>query len=79
MRAAVILALEASMITIIENITDKVVVALDTETRPAAPVVPKAAPPAPKPAPVEVKTPPVEPKTAVRLRVKAGSARDCGC
>lgn len=62
-RAAVILALEASMITIIENITDKVVVALDTETRPAAPVVPKAAPPAPKPAPAEVKTPPVEPKT----------------
>lgn len=33
-RAAVILALEASMITMIENITDKVVVALDAETRP---------------------------------------------
>ena len=63
-RAAVILALEASMITIIENITDKVVVALDTETRPATPALPKAAPPAPKPAPVEVKAPPVEPKIA---------------
>jgi len=32
-RAAVILALEASMITIIENITDKVVVALEAEAR----------------------------------------------
>jgi CheY-like chemotaxis protein len=32
-RAAVILALEASMITMIENITDKVVVALEAETR----------------------------------------------
>jgi len=62
-RAAVILALEASMITIIENITDKVVVALDTETRPAAPVPPKIAPPEPKPAPVELKTSPVESKT----------------
>jgi len=36
-RAAVILALEASMITIIENITDKVVVALEAESRPAVP------------------------------------------
>jgi CheY-like chemotaxis protein len=33
-RAAVILALEASMITMIENITDKVVVALEAEARP---------------------------------------------
>src|SRR4029077_11238771 len=33
-RAAVILALEASMITMIENITDKVVVALEADTRP---------------------------------------------
>ena len=62
-RAAVILALEASMITIIENITDKVVVALDTETKPAAPTPPQAAPPAPKPVPVEAKAPPVESKT----------------
>lgn len=65
-RAAVILALEASMITIIENITDKVVVALEAETRPAVPVQPKAVPPEPKPAPVEAKTvtasaPPVKP------------------
>ncbi len=55
-RAAVILALEASMITIIENITDKVVVALETEARPAEPAPPKTAPPEPKPASVEVKT-----------------------
>jgi len=55
-RAAVILALEASMITIIENITDKVVVALEPETRPAAPVAAKPAPPPPKPAPAELKT-----------------------
>jgi CheY-like chemotaxis protein len=62
-RAAVILALEASMITIIENITDKVVVALEAETRPAAAIPSKPAPPEPKPAPVELKTTPVEPKT----------------
>jgi CheY-like chemotaxis protein len=49
-RAAVILALEASMITMIENITDKVVVALEAETRPKA-----------KPA-----TAPVETKPAIR-------------
>jgi CheY-like chemotaxis protein len=58
-RAAVILALEASMITMIENITDKVVVALETETRPAAPppvAAKPAAPPAPKPVPAEIKT-----------------------
>lgn len=36
-RAAVILALEASMITMIENITDKVVVALEADARTAAP------------------------------------------
>ncbi len=70
-RAAVILALEASMITIIENITDKVVVALEAESRPAVPAPPKAAPPEPKPASAEVKTvtastpkpaPPVKPE-----------------
>jgi len=56
-RAAVILALEASMITIIENITDKVVVALETETRPAVPAQTKpATPPEPKPAPAQNKT-----------------------
>lgn len=55
-RAAVILALEASMITIIENITDKVVVALETETRPALPAQPKAAQPEPKPVPIDPKT-----------------------
>ena len=42
-RAAVILALEASMINMIENITDKVVVALETETRPALPQAKAAA------------------------------------
>jgi CheY-like chemotaxis protein len=36
-RAAVILALEASMITMIENITDKVVVALEADARTPAP------------------------------------------
>ncbi len=54
-RAAVILALEASMITIIENITDKVVVALDTENRPVVTAPAKPASP-PKAAPVESKT-----------------------
>ena len=62
-RAAVILALEASMITIIENITDKVVVALDTESKPAPAPAPQAAPPPPKPAPIDFKAPPVESKT----------------
>ena len=47
-RAAVILALEASMITMIENITDKVVVALEAETRPK--VKPATAPVETKPA-----------------------------
>ncbi len=68
-RAAVILALEASMITIIENITDKVVVAIEAETAPAQPKVlapePKPAIPEPKRAevkPAEVK--PAEGKTA---------------
>jgi len=60
-RAAVILALEASMITIIENITDKVVLALESETRPAA--SPQLKPPA-----VEVK--PAESKTASASAVK---------
>jgi CheY-like chemotaxis protein len=46
-RAAVILALEASMITMIENITDKVVVALEAEVRPKM---------VPAPAPVETKS-----------------------
>jgi len=36
-RAAVILALEACMINIIENVTDKVVMTLEAETRPALP------------------------------------------
>ncbi|HXI42126.1 MAG TPA: response regulator [Bryobacteraceae bacterium] len=49
-RAAVILALEASMITMIENITDKVVVALEAETRPK----------------VKLATTPVEPKPAIK-------------
>jgi len=47
-RAAVILALEASMITMIENITDKVVVALEADTRPK--IVPATAPVETKPA-----------------------------
>ena len=47
-RAAVILALEASMITMIENITDKVVVALEAETRPK--MTPATALAEPKPA-----------------------------
>jgi len=42
-RAAVILALEASLITMIENITDKVVVALEAEARTAATAPAKAA------------------------------------
>jgi CheY-like chemotaxis protein len=42
-RAAVILALEASMINIIENVTDKVIVALEADTRPAAPQAKAAA------------------------------------
>jgi len=52
-RAAVILALEASMITMIENITDKVVVALEADARPPAPqaVTRAAAVPAQLPAP----------------------------
>jgi CheY-like chemotaxis protein len=42
-RAAVILALDASLITMIENITDKVVVALEAEARTAVPSPAKAA------------------------------------
>jgi hypothetical protein len=41
-RAAVILALEASMITMIENITDKVIVALEADAR-TVPPQPKVA------------------------------------
>jgi len=47
-RAAVILALEASMITMIESITDKVVVALEADARPKA--MPAAAPVEARPA-----------------------------
>jgi CheY-like chemotaxis protein len=47
-RAAVILALEASMITMIENITDKVVLALEADTRPK--LIPATAPVETKPA-----------------------------
>ena len=52
-RAAVILALEASMITMIENITDKVVVALEADERTAPPpakIAAKAATAAAQPA-----------------------------
>jgi hypothetical protein len=52
-RAAVILALEASMITMIENITDKVVVALEADARTAPPpakIAAKAAAAAAQPA-----------------------------
>ncbi len=52
-RAAVILALEASMITMIENITDKVVVALEADARtdpPPAKIAAKAAEAAAQPA-----------------------------
>ena len=79
-RAAVILALEASMITMIENITDKVVVALEADARTAPPqakVAPKAAtaaapagavslPPESKPAPPPA---PDEPVVHVRTPV----------
>ena len=79
-RAAVILALEASMITMIENITDKVIVALEADARTAPPqakVAAKAAtatpqPAAPsfplaKPAPPDVK--PEEPVVHVRTPI----------
>jgi CheY-like chemotaxis protein len=79
-RAAVILALEASMITMIENITDKVVVALEADARtepPQAKVTVKAAtaagqpaapsvPPESKPAPPAT---PDEPVVHVRTPV----------
>jgi len=77
-RAAVILALEASMITMIENITDKVIVALEAEARTApaqANVAAKAATAASQPAasgapparPVESKPapPPAKPEEPV--------------
>jgi CheY-like chemotaxis protein len=79
-RAAVILALEASMITMIENITDKVIVALEADARTAPPqakVAAKAATaaaqpaavvvPAAKPAPLPAK--PEEPVVHVRTPV----------
>jgi CheY-like chemotaxis protein len=79
-RAAVILALEASMITMIENITDKVVVALEADASTAPPqakVVPKAAsaaaPAAAPSLPQETKpvppAPPDEPVVHVRTPV----------
>jgi CheY-like chemotaxis protein len=80
-RAAVILALEASMITMIENITDKVVVALEADARTApsaqAKVAPKAAAatapaaaPSLPPAALESKpAPPDEPVVHVRTPV----------
>ena len=43
-RAAVILALEASMITMIENITDKVMVAIEAEIRMKAPLAAEVKP-----------------------------------
>ncbi len=79
-RAAVILALEASMITMIENITDKVLVALEAEVRTALPPPVKSAPPVakadlaqPKPAPPVASTKAAEPGPApeepvVRIR-----------
>lgn len=77
-RAAVILALEASMITMIENITDKVLVALEAEVRPGAAPPVKSAPPAPKtndaapkpapPAPVIKAAEPAPEEPVVRIR-----------
>jgi CheY-like chemotaxis protein len=60
-RAAVILALEASMITMIENITDKVVVALEAEARPK--MIPATAPIETKPA-IKAGAPITQPATA---------------
>jgi CheY-like chemotaxis protein len=78
-RAAVILALEASMITMIENITDKVVVALEADARTPAPeskiskaatAAAQPAPPAPDLRPVESQpAPPEEPVVHVRTPV----------
>jgi CheY-like chemotaxis protein len=67
-RAAVILALEASMITMIENITDKVIVALEADARTAPPqakVAAKAATATAQPAGAGVPSArPAEPKPA---------------
>jgi CheY-like chemotaxis protein len=80
-RAAVILALEASMITMIENITDKVVVALEADARtspPQAKIAARAATATGQPAaaampparPAESKpAPPEEPVVHVRTPV----------
>jgi hypothetical protein len=75
-RAAVILALEASMITMIENITDKVVVALEADARPPAPqaatLVKPAAVPAQLPAqPVAAPARPAESKPAASSQAAA--------
>jgi CheY-like chemotaxis protein len=80
-RAAVILALEASMITMIENITDKVVVALEAENQITAPaaktdskaavaIVQPAAPNLPaRPAESRTEPPPAPPQEpVVRIR-----------
>ena len=79
-RAAVIVALEASLITMIENITDKVVIALEAEARTAAPAPAKAidakvatASAAPGAPPVRVEPPKSQPGPApeepvVRIR-----------
>jgi CheY-like chemotaxis protein len=81
-RAAVILALEASLITMIENITEKVLVALEAEVQPApAPVkvpppvtkadsaLPKPAPPAPVTKVGEPGPTPEEPVVRIRTPV----------
>lgn len=79
-RAAVIMALEASMITMIENITDKVVVALEAdapaaaqETAPlpkveTAPAQPAASPVAPAARLAETKPGPAPEDPVVRVR-----------
>ena len=61
-RAAVILALEASMITIIENITDKVVVALEADAGITLPAAVKAAAATAQAAPGAPVSPPLETK-----------------
>jgi len=62
-RAAVILALEASMINIIENVTDKVIVALEADARAAAPQVKAAAAGQAAKAPAFKTTEPTEART----------------
>jgi hypothetical protein len=79
-RAAVILALEASMITMIENITDKVIVAIEAEIRtnmplpaevkPAAKAAATAPPPASREAPATEPGPaPDEPVVRIRTPI----------